>query len=120
MRTYKVLPRVRPTAVIAGSGGLFCVVVVLVVFFCVVLDLMYCTTAMRCCESSSYHGPMAVPARPVLTVANKSWSLGSESVPKVERNLNMPVVKSVGGRARKRAEGPSPRPCAPRQPWHQR
>src|SRR3569832_2121685 len=120
MRTYKVLPRVRPTAVIAGSGGMTSEVDESAAFQRAEMDLMYCTTAMLCCESSSYHCPMAVPARPLLTVAYKSWSLGSESGPKVERNLNMPVVNSVGGWARKRAAGPSPRPCTPWQPWHQR
>src|SRR3569623_3316625 len=120
MRTYKVLPRVRPTAVIAGSGGKSSEVDESAAFQRAEKDLKYCTTAMRCCESSSSNGPMGVPARPMLTVAYKSWSLGSESAPKVERNLNMPAVLSVGGRARNREAGPSPRPCTPWQPWHQR
>src|SRR3569833_3981691 len=111
MRTYKVLPRVRPTAVSAGSGGKSSEADDSAAFQRAEMDLMYCTTAMRCRESSSYHGPMAVPARPLLTVAYKSWSLGSESVTKVERDLNMHVVKSVGGRARKRAAGTSTSHC---------
>src|ERR1035437_2468049 len=76
--------------------------------------LMNWMTASRSWAEISYQGGIAVPHSPWLTVMNKSSSEGSEfAPPTVERNLNVPEVKSRGLGFRKRADGPLPSPFSP-------